>query len=159
MKTALYPGSFDPATYGHIDLIKRASSMCDKLIVAVLNNSSKTPLFSVDERVNMLKEVTKDLPNVEVTSFSGLLIDFADSVGANVIFRGLRSVSDFEYEVYWAQTNHVLRPHIDTVFLVTSVDLSFVSSSAVREISSHKGDISAFVPAVIEKEIREKLNY
>ncbi|MCR4672917.1 MAG: pantetheine-phosphate adenylyltransferase [Lachnospiraceae bacterium] len=159
MKTAIYPGSFDPVTFGHIDLISRASTMCDKLIVAVLNNSSKTPLFSVDERVNMLKEVTKDLPNVEVTSFSGLLIDFADSVGASVIFRGLRSVSDFEYEVYWAQTNHVLRPHLDTVFLATSVDLSFVSSSAVRELSSHKGDVSAFVPAVIEKQIREKLNY
>ena len=159
MKRAVYPGSFDPVTYGHLDIIERSAKLVDELIVGVLVNRAKTPLFSEVERVNMLKEVTKDLPNVEVTSFSGLLIDFADSVGASVIFRGLRSVSDFEYEVYWAQTNHVLRPHLDTVFLATSVDLSFVSSSAVRELSSHKGDVGAFVPAIIEKEIRKKLNY
>ena len=121
MRTAIYPGSFDPVTYGHIDIIKRSAKMVDKLIIGVLSNSSKTPLFSVEERVNMLKEVTKDIPNVEVTSFAGLLIDFADACNAKIIVRGLRAVTDFEYELPMSQSNRVPAPDNDTKYLNTSI--------------------------------------
>ena len=119
MRTAIYPGSFDPVTYGHIDIIQRASAMVDKLIIGVLRNSTKTPLFSVEERVNMLREVTKGIDNVEICSFDGLLIDFARMIGARIIVRGLRAVTDFEYELQLAQTNKAVYPEIDTLFLVT----------------------------------------
>ena len=123
MKKAIYPGSFDPVTLGHLDIIKRSAALVDHLIVGVLNNSTKTPLFSVDERVNMLKEVTKDIPNVEILSFSGLLVDFAREHNVQAIIRGLRAVTDFEYELQMAQTNHKLEPAVETVFLTTSLNI------------------------------------
>ena len=121
MAIAVYPGSFDPATYGHIDIIQRASSLFDEIIVGVLNNSAKSPLFSVEERVNILKRVTKDVPNVQIKAFSGLAVNFARDCGAQVIVRGLRAVTDFEYELQMAQTNRVLAPDIDTMFLTTNL--------------------------------------
>ena len=116
MKNAIYPGSFDPVTLGHIDVIERASKLFDHLIIGVLNNSSKTPLFSVEERVNMLREVTKEFPNVEVQSFDGLTVEFAKKCGARAVVRGLRAITDFEYELQIAQLNHVISPDVDTVF-------------------------------------------
>ena len=152
MKTAIYPGSFDPVTLGHVDIIKRAAALADHLIVGVLNNSTKTPLFSVDERVNMIKEVTKDLPNVEVLSYSGLLVDFAREHNVQVIVRGLRAVTDFEYELALSQTNHVANPDVDTIFLNTSLQYAYLSSSTVKEMAMYGGDISKFVPEpVIDK--------
>ena len=129
MKTAIYPGSFDPVTLGHYDIIERSSKIFDKLIVGVLNNSAKSPLFSVEERVNMLKDVTSHFPNVEVQSFAGLLIDFVRSNDANVIVRGLRAITDFEYELQLAQMNRVIAPEIDTLFLTTNLKYAYLSSS------------------------------
>ena len=158
MKKAIYPGSFDPVTLGHLDIIKRSAALVDHLIVGVLNNSTKTPLFSVDERVNMLKEVTKDIPNVEILSFSGLLVDFAREHNVQAIIRGLRAVTDFEYELQWAQANRAVRPHLDTLFLVTNVEYSYLSSSAVRELARYHGDVSLFVPPYISQMLDEKLD-
>ncbi|HIT07451.1 MAG TPA: pantetheine-phosphate adenylyltransferase [Candidatus Scybalocola faecipullorum] len=158
MRTAIYPGSFDPVTFGHIDIIKRASAMVDKLIIGVLRNSAKTPLFSVEERVNMLREVTEGIDNIEIQSFDGLLIDFAKSVDAHIIVRGLRAVTDFEYELQLAQTNKAVYPDIDTLFLVTSVVYSYLSSSVVREIASYNGDISKFVPECVTEKLKEKFD-
>ena len=151
MKKAIYPGSFDPVTYGHIDIIERASDIFDELIVAVLNNKAKTPLFSVDERVNILNEVLSGLPNVKILSYEGLLVDFAVSVGAGVIVRGLRAVTDFEYELQLAQTNSVLNGGVDTIFLTTSLKYAYLSSSTVKEVASYGGNISKFVPPYVEK--------
>ena len=156
MKAGIYPGSFDPATFGHLDIIKRAAALMDNLIVGVLKNNGKTPLFSVDERVNMLRDAVKDIENVQVMSFSGLLVDFARQHGVNVIVRGLRAVTDFEYELLMSQTNRVMAPDIDTIFLTTSLDDDYLSSSTVREIASYGGDISKFVPPGIEDIIRKK---
>jgi len=157
MKTAIYPGSFDPVTYGHIDIIKRASRLCDNLIVAVLNNSAKNSLFSIDERVKMIEDVVSDMENVSVASFGGLTIDFADSVGADIIFRGLRAVSDFEYELQIAQTNHVERSNIETVFLTTSLEYSYLSSTVVKEFARYGADISKFVPKTVEDCVYKKI--
>ena len=156
MKAGIYPGSFDPATFGHLDIIKRAAALMDNLIVGVLKNNGKTPLFSVDERVNMLRDAVKDIENVQVMSFSGLLVDFARQHGVSVIVRGLRAVTDFEYELLMSQTNRVMAPDIDTIFLTTSLDYAYLSSSTVREIASYGGDISKFVPPGIEDIIRKK---
>ena len=156
MKKAIYPGSFDPVTYGHIDIIERASDIFDELIVAVLNNKAKTPLFSVDERVNILNKVLGSLPNVRVLSYEGLLVDFAVSNGAGVVVRGLRAVTDFEYELQLAQTNSVLNSGVDTVFLTTSLKYAYLSSSTVKEVASYGGDISKFVPPYVEKLTHEK---
>ena len=157
MKRAIYPGSFDPITYGHIDIIERAAYIFDELIVGVLNNKSKTtPLFSVDERVNILNEVLGSLDNVKVLSYEGLLVDFAMENKANVIVRGLRAVTDFEYELQLAQTNNVLNAGVDTVFLTTSLEYAYLSSSTVREVASYGGDISKFVPPFVEKLTYEK---
>ena len=157
MKTAIYPGSFDPVTLGHIDVIKRASKLFDHLIIGVLNNRAKTPLFSVEERVKMLEDVTSYLPNVEVRAFGGLLVDFVHQCQADVIVRGLRAITDFEYELQMAQTNRVIAPDIDTIFLTTNLKYSYLSSSIVKEIAGYQGDISEFLhPAVAEK-VREKL--
>ena len=156
MKKAIYPGSFDPVTYGHIDIIERASDIFDELIVAVLNNKAKTPLFSVDERVNILNEVLCGLPNVKILSYEGLLVDFAVSVGAGVIVRGLRAVTDFEYELQLAQTNSVLNGGVDTIFLTTSLKYAYLSSSTVKEVASYGGNISKFVPPYVEKLTYEK---
>lgn len=157
MITGIYPGSFDPVTFGHIDVIKRAAAMTDRLIVGVLKNNGKTPLFSTDERVNMLQEVTSDLKNVEVISFSGLLVDFARENGVRLIVRGLRAVTDFEYELMMAQTNRVMEPAIDTIFLSTSLDYAYLSSSMVKEIAMYGGDISKFVPGVTADRIYNKI--
>lgn len=152
MTTAVYPGSFDPVTNGHLDIIHRAAKMFDRLIIAVLNNNSKTPLFTTDERVTMLREITADIPNVEVESFDGLTIDYCHQKGAGFMVRGLRAVTDFEYELQIAQTNRVIAPDIDTVFLTTNLKYSYLSSSIVKEIASYDGEIGAFAdPRVVDR--------
>lgn len=155
-RIAVYPGSFDPVTYGHLDIIQRASEMADELIVAVLVNKAKTPLFSADERVSMLKIVTKDIENVRVESFSGLSVDFAKKEGAEFLVRGLRAITDFEYELQMAQTNRIMEPAIDTIFLTTNLKYAYLSSTTVREVASYGGDISRFVPEPVERAVREK---
>ncbi len=149
MKTAIYPGSFDPVTYGHIDIIKRASKLFDRLIIGVLINKAKTPLFSADERVNMIKAVTADIPNVEVLCYDGLMVDFAKQCGVTAVVRGLRAVTDFEYELQMAQMNSALYDDIETVFLTTSTEYAYLSSSNVREVAAFGGDISRFVPPYV----------
>ena len=156
MKTAIYPGSFDPVTLGHYDIIERSSKIFDKLIVGVLNNSAKSPLFSVEERVNMLKDVTSHFPNVEVQSFAGLLIDFVRSNDANVIVRGLRAITDFEYELQLAQMNRVIAPEIDTLFLTTNLKYAYLISSMAKEVALYGGDISSFLSPEIADKVREK---
>ncbi len=157
MKVAVYPGTFDPVTYGHLDIIERASKLFDKVIIGVLNNSSKTPLFSVDERVKILLETTKNIPNVSVDSFMGLSVDFARKWNANVIVRGLRLITDFEFELQMAQTNRKLAPEVDTTFLYTSIQYSFLSSTTVREVAEFGGDIQSFVTPFVADKIHEKL--
>ena len=158
MKRAIYPGSFDPVTNGHVDIILRSSKIVDKLIVGVLNNSAKKSLFSVEERVSMLKELTKDLPNVEVTSFDGLLVDYMREIDASIIVRGLRAVTDFEYELQIAQTNHIENTDIETIFLTTNLQYSYLSSTIVKEFASYGGDISKFVLEQFVDRIYEKYN-
>lgn len=158
MKRAIYPGSFDPVTNGHVDIILRSSKIVDRLIVGVLNNSAKKSLFSVEERVSMLKELTKDLPNVEVTSFDGLLVDYMREIDASIIVRGLRVVTDFEYELQIAQTNHIENTDIETIFLTTNLQYSYLSSTIVKEFASYGGDISKFVPEQFVDRIYEKYN-
>lgn len=155
MKTAIYPGSFDPITLGHYDIIERSSKIFDRLIVGVLNNSAKSPLFSVEKRVNMLKKETAMLPNVEVQSFDGLLIDFVRQNGADVIVRGLRAITDFEYELQLAQMNRVIAPEIDTIFLTTNLKYAYLSSSTVKEVAKFGGDISAFLHPEVAEEVRK----
>lgn len=156
MTIGVYPGSFDPITFGHLDLIARSTKIVDKLIIGVLVNRSKTPLFSVEERVRMIQEMTSEYENVEVMAFEGLLVDFVKCCGANVIVRGLRAVTDFEYELQMSQTNKVMAPEIDTIFLTTSLKYSYVSSTMVKEIASFGGDISAFLPEEIAERVKEK---
>ena len=157
MVVAVYPGSFDPATYGHLDVIQRASVSFDKVIVGVLHNSAKSPLFSVEERVNILKEATKDMKNVKVESFQGLLIDYARSKNIHVVIRGLRAITDFEYELQIAQTNRKLSGEtLDTMFLTTSLEYAYLSSSSVKEIASFGGNIEACVPDFVAKQIYDK---
>ena len=157
MKTAIYPGSFDPVTLGHIDVIKRASKLFDYLIIGVLNNRAKTPLFSVEERVKILAKATKDIPNVEVKAFEGLSVNFARENHAQVIVRGLRAVTDFEYELQMAQTNRVLAPDVDTVFLTTSLEYAYLSSTIMKEVANFGGDLSKFAPSEITEAVEEKL--
>ncbi|MDO4621508.1 MAG: pantetheine-phosphate adenylyltransferase [Eubacteriales bacterium] len=157
MKIAVYPGTFDPMTFGHLDIIERASKLFDKVIIGVLHNSAKTPLFSVEERVNILKKATSGISNVEVRAFEGLSVEFARECHANVIVRGLRLITDFEYEMQMAQTNRKLAPDVDTTFLFTSMQYSYLSSTTVKEVASFGGDISEFVPDFIAKEIFLKL--
>ena len=154
---AIYPGSFDPVTKGHLDIIERASKISDELIVGVLQNKAKTPLFSVEERVTMLKEVTKNMKNVKIIPFEGLLIDFAKQMDANVIVRGLRAITDFEYELQMSQTNRKLNSDIETIFLTTSLEYSYLSSTTVKEVASFGGDISQFVPTFVAGKITEKI--
>ena len=156
MKRAIYTGSFDPVTYGHLDVISRASNMVDELFVAVLKNSSKSPLFSIEERVRMLEEVTKDIPNVCVTSFEGLTIDFADKMDAHIIVRGLRAITDFEYELQMAQTNRIVNPKVDTMFLVTSEEYSYLSSTVLKEIARYGGALDRFAPPYIIEKVKSK---
>ena len=156
MKKGIYAGSFDPVTYGHIDVIERAARLVDELIVAVLGNSGKTPLFTVEERKDMLREVTKHIPNVTVQSFGGLTVDFARQQHAQVLIRGLRAIPDFEYELTMAQTNHIIAPEIETVFLMTSLKYSYLSSTTVKEVAWYDADIKTFVPPYVEDKIRNK---
>ncbi|MBS4539751.1 pantetheine-phosphate adenylyltransferase [Clostridium sp. D2Q-11] len=155
--TAIYPGSFDPVTYGHLDIIKRASQKFDKIIVTVLNNPSKKALFDVKERVELLEIATKDLDNVIIDSYTGLLIDYAKEKDISIFIKGLRAVSDFEYEFQMALTNTLLDEDIETFFLMTSNKYSFVSSSVVKEVAKFNGDISKLVPDIVEKAINQKM--
>ena len=156
MTVAVYPGSFDPVTLGHMDVIRRSSALVDELIVGVLNNNTKTPLFSVEERVKILLEVTKDISNVRVESFSGLSVDFVKNCNAGFLVRGLRAITDFEYELQMAQTNRIMNPEIDTIFLTTSLEYAYLSSSTVKEVAAYGGDISKFVPQVVVEHMRKK---
>ncbi len=158
MKKAIYPGSFDPLTLGHMDMIERSSKIVDELVVGVLNNSAKNSLFSIEERVSMIEEITNSMPNVTVASFDGLLVDYMREINATIIVRGLRAVTDFEYELQIAQTNHVENPNVETVFLTTSLQYSYLSSTIVKEFASYGGDISKFVPAQFIDRIYEKYN-
>lgn len=159
MKIAIYPGSFDPVTNGHTDIISRASDMFDILIVGVLNNSSKTPLFTVEERMDMLRMVSAPYSNVQVKSFDGLLVDFAHKENAKILVRGLRAVTDFEYELQLAQTNRVVSPDIDTIFLNTNLKYSYLSSSIVKEIASYGGNIDEFCDPRIVEIVKRKYNF
>ena len=158
MLKAIYPGSFDPVTLGHLDIIKRSAAMVDELIVGVLNNNTKSPLFSVEERVKMLEEVTQSLPNVKIVPFAGLLVDFARETGAKMVIRGLRAITDFEYELQMSQVNHKLEESVETVFLTTSLEYSYLSSSIVKEVAAFGGEISQFVPEGIVARIQEKIH-
>lgn len=156
MRIAVYPGSFDPITNGHLDVIERASRLYDKLVVGVLNNSNKKPLFSAEERVDMIKRVTGHLENVEVDAFTGLLVDFAKSKGATVIVKGLRTVADFEYEFQMALLNKSLNPEYETMFMMTNTKYSYISSSMVKELAGFKGNLAGLVPCEIIEQIKEK---
>ena len=157
MIRAIYPGSFDPVTFGHLDIITRSSKIVDELIIGVLMNKAKTPLFSVEERVKMLKEVTKDLGNVKVVPFDGLLVEFARQQKARLVIRGLRAITDFEYEIQMSQTNHKLNPDVETIFLTTSIEYSYLSSTTVKEIASYGGDITQFVPEAVVGKLEQKM--
>lgn len=158
MKRAIYPGTFDPITYGHLDIIERSSRIFDELIVGILVNHAKVPLFPAEERVEMIQEAVRHLPNVKVLSFDGLLVDFAKAQEAGFLVRGLRAVTDFEYELQMTQTNKVVAPEIDTIFLTTSLKYSYLSSSMVRELASFGADISRFVPENVTQKIIDKYN-
>lgn len=157
MIRAIYPGSFDPVTYGHLDIIRRSSGLVDELIVGVLNNNAKSPLFSVEERVKMLDEVVKNLQNVKVVPFEGLLVEFAKRMDARMIVRGLRAITDFEYELQMAQTNRVLAPDVDTVFLTTTLEYAYVSSTIMKEVARFGGDLSSFAPPEIIQALCKKM--
>jgi len=156
-RIAIYPGTFDPITYGHIDVVKQAASMFSKVIVLVARNTTKTPLFSDTERISMVREVFKATRNVTVDGFDGLLVDYARRKNAAIIVRGLRAVSDFEYEFQMAQTNRKLARHIDTVFLVPHEQYTYLNSTIVREIAQFGGDVSAFVPPSIQRRLIAKI--
>ncbi len=153
---AVCPGSFDPLTFGHLDIIKRGAKVFDQIYVCVLNNSSKQPLFTVDERCDLIREVTKDMPNVVVESYKGLLIDYAREKKAQAILRGLRAVSDFEYEMQITSMNRVLDDEIETLFMMTNNQYSFLSSSIVKEVAKYKGNIGELVPPAVEKALIKK---
>lgn len=157
MRIFVYPGSFDPVTNGHLDIINRASRICDKLIVLVSVNTAKTPAFTVDERLELLRLSVGKRDNIEITSFSGLLVDFMRKVNAKTIIKGLRAVSDFEYEMQMALANRKLYPDIETLFMVSSSDYTYLSSSLVKEIAMFDGDISCLVPKIVREALTEKL--
>ncbi len=157
LKTAVYPGSFDPITCGHLDIIKRSCKLFDKVIVAVLDNSQKTPLFSVSERMELIKKCTKDIPNCEVQSFGGLLVDFVKQSGAHTVIRGLRAISDFEYEFQMAMLNKKLAPNVETLFMVTNLNCLYISSSVVKEICRYGGNTEGLLPQEIIKDIIDKI--
>lgn len=159
MKTAVYPGSFDPCTNGHLDVIKRASALFDKVVVAVLINDKKSPLFSLEERVAMLEGATRALPNVEVCSFSGLLATFMKDNGYNIIIKGLRAVSDFEYEFQMALTNRALFSEIETVFIPCSAEFMYLSSSIVKEVAKYNGELHGLVTPEIESAVKRRFGH
>ncbi len=156
MKIAVYPGSFDPVTNGHIDVIERSAKIFDKIFVSILINNSKKPLFSVDERKAQIKKVTAHIPNMEVDAFDGLLVDYMSGIGATVIIKGLRAVSDFEYEFQMALTNRKLDPEIETLFMMASAQNQYLSSSIVREVARYRGSLDGLVPPIITDEIYKK---
>jgi len=153
---AIYPGSFDPITNGHLDLISRGSKLVERLIVAILHNNAKRSLFSVAERMEMLEEVVRPYPNVEVTSFEGLLVDYAAARAANVILRGIRALSDYEYELQMALMNRRLNPSVETVFLLASEAHSFISSHLVKEVASLGGNVAGLVPPAVEERMKRR---
>jgi pantetheine-phosphate adenylyltransferase len=156
--TAIYPGSFDPPTNGHLDLIERGSKIFDELVVAILRNSEKTPLFSLGERRRMLEELTSDFKNVSVDTFDGLTVDYAGRVKASAVLRGIRALSDYEYELQMALMNRKLRPDLETVFMMPAEQYSYLSSRLVREVARLGGDISGLVPEIVEQRLKEKLD-
>lgn len=155
---AVYPGSFDPVTCGHVDIIKRALKLTDHLIVAVANNYEKSPMFTLKERVKILKQATKGLKGVSVDSFDGLAVDYVKAKGARVMIRGLRMISDFEYEFQMALTNRKFSPDVETIFMTPSEEYSYISSKLIKEAASLGADISSFVPVFVQKAVKEKLN-
>ncbi len=157
MNIAVYPGSFDPITCGHLDIIKRSASLFDEVVIAVLHNSSKTPLFTAEERVELIKKATKDIPNCRAVKFDGLLVDFVKNLGAKVVIKGLRAISDFEYEFQMALLNKNLNPDIETLFMVTNANYSYISSSIVKEIANLGGDFGDLVPSEIFEDIKRKI--
>lgn len=157
MIRAIYAGSFDPVTFGHLDIIVRSSQIVDELVVGVLNNQAKSPLFSVEERVRMLEEVTREYANVKIRSFTGLLVEFAKECEAHIIVRGLRAITDFDYELQMAQTNRIMSPELDTMFLTTSLEYAYLSSTTVKEVAGFGGDISAFVPPYVQQRMKERM--
>jgi pantetheine-phosphate adenylyltransferase len=159
MKIGIYPGSFDPITKGHLDIIVRASRVVDELVIGVLDNSEKSPMFTAEERVELIKGAVSELPNVRVEAFHGLTVDFAKANNAKILVRGLRAVTDFEYELQIAQMNHKVNNELDTIFFTTSVEYSYLSSSIVKEIAKYKGDIDQFVPANVVSAVYKKYGY
>lgn len=159
MTKAIYPGSFDPVTYGHLDIIRRASKVVDELVIGILVNKMKTPLFTMEERLHMLQETTEEFGNVQVKTFEGLTIDFARANDANLIIRGLRAVTDFESEMQIAQTNHSIDPEIDTMFFTTSLEYAFLSSTIAREVAYYGSDVSKLVPPVVAEGFRKKFQH
>lgn len=156
--TAIYPGSFDPPTNGHLDLIDRGSKIFDVLVVAILRNAEKTPLFSLGERRRMLEELTEDFKNVRIDTFDGLTVDYAGKVNASAVLRGIRALSDYEYELQMALMNRKLRPDLETVFMMPAEQYSYVSSRLVREVARLGGDVSGLVPEPVEQRLKEKLD-
>lgn len=157
MTLAVYPGTFDPVTYGHLDLVERGSRLADELVIAILRNEDKQPMFTVDERMELLREAVAKYPNVSVDTFDGLLVDYARRRGASVILRGLRAVSDFEYELQMAMMNRRLAPSLETAFLMPNEAWSYVSSRLVREVARLGGDVSGLVPPNVARALKERL--
>ena len=157
MKTIVYPGTFDPITNGHIDLVERASKLFGIVVIGIASKRQKSPLFSIEERIELAVECLKHIPNVEIYGFDSLLVDFVEQCNADAIMRGLRAVSDFEYEFQMANMNRALSPEIESIFLTPSEKFSYISSSLVREISSLKGDVSQFVPANVAEALADRL--
>ena len=158
MRTAIYPGSFDPLTNGHLDIIRRGTRLFDRFLVAVLENEGKAPLFSVSERMELIARCTSDMPNVEVHSFSGLLVDFMRRVDANVVVRGIRAVSDYEYELQMALMNRELNPQVETIFMLPAVEYTYVSSRLVKEVFRLGGDVGRLVPPAVLESLKARLS-
>jgi pantetheine-phosphate adenylyltransferase len=159
MKTIVYPGTFDPITNGHIDLVERAARLFDKVVIGIASSQRKSPLFSIDERIQLASDALAHVPNIEIRGFDYLLVNFVNDCGADAIMRGLRAVSDFEYEVQLANMNRALSPEVESIFLTPAERFSYISSSLVREISSLDGDVSKFVPANVVEALSNKFNH
>ena len=157
MRTAVYPGSFDPITNGHLDIIQRGTKLFDRVIVAILENEGKAPLFPVAERIDILREVTRDMPTVEIASFSGLLVNFVRKAGAHAVVRGIRAVSDFEYEFQMALMNRELAPDVETIFMMPAAEYTYVSSRLIKEVFRLGGDVHRLVPPLVEEKLRARL--